>query len=77
MNFLAWQELNHDGFDVEHWRAIDGIQFSDEKLRPFHTNHTADRAADAVWPILTTLREDAYGWPRAIVPRVARALDNF
>jgi len=76
-NSLAWQKFNHDRLDVEHWRAIDGVELGDDELGAVDPNNTADGAANAVWTVLAALRKDAHRRPRIVVSRVTRAGDDF
>jgi hypothetical protein len=55
---LPWQKLGHDWLDVEHWRSVDRVKLGDKELSAFDSDYTADRAPDAIGPVLASLRED-------------------
>src|SRR5215831_12400916 len=73
---MSRKELCHHGLNVEHWCAIERIEFCNVKLGAFHSDNATDRGADAIGAILATLRENSDDWPGGIVAWMAGAHDD-
>lgn len=74
-NRLPGKELDHDGLDVDYGCSVDGVEFGDEEPGAFHPDDTADRAPDAIGPVLATLRKNANAGPVFVVSWVTCADD--
>ena len=66
-NLLPWKELDHHRFDVEHGRSVDCVEFGDNELGAFNSDHLTNGAPDSIGSILASLCEDADGRPLLVV----------
>src|SRR5215469_4761632 len=70
-------EAGEIGLDVEHGRAVDGVEaFHFQRMTRNH-HDAAHRDADAVGTVLAALREDADLRPVGASARMARAFDDL
>ena len=72
-HLAARRELAHVGLDVEHGRAVDGVEAAHAERRALDAEQLAERHAEAVRACLRPLREDADLGPVGVVARAARA----
>jgi len=68
-----WYELADVGLDVEHGRAVDGVEGFDFYRQAANFQQLADGNSQAVGTILLALGEDSYDWPVRISARVSGA----
>src|SRR5437868_1931323 len=66
-------ELHHEGLDVEHRRAVDGVEPPHAELEAVDVDQLAPADPDAVGPRLPALGEDPHLRPVGIAPRTAGA----
>ena len=70
MDFLSWQELTHDRFDIEDGRPIDCIQSLDVKFSPITLQNLDDGRPEPVGAVLPPLTENSDSGPVGIIPWV-------
>ena len=73
-DFSAGSKGTHVGLDVDHGRAVDGIETLQFERKSLHANQSTDGDPDPVGPILSPLCEDSYRRPVCPPPRVAGAV---
>ena len=76
VDFLTWQEFNHDWFYVEDRCSIDSIEFGDKELGAFDPNNATDGAPDTIGTIFPPLGEYTNGWPGLVVAWVTGTGDD-
>lgn len=76
-NLISREELGHHRLDIQHWGAIDGVELGNIESCAFGTEHPANRAPQAIRPVLPTLRKNPHPWPAWIISRVTRTGHNL
>jgi hypothetical protein len=69
--YLApWQEFCHDGLDVDHRRAVDGIEPGNVKLSALYSQEPTSCTSKPIRPVLRALRKDAGERPFTVAARM-------
>ena len=71
-DLAARREFAHVGLDVEHRRAVDGVESGNFERQIFDRDQAADRDADPIRPILAALGEDTDFGPVDAIARMTR-----
>ena len=73
MDFLPWQELAHDRFNIKDRRPGDRIQPLNLESASITLQYLDDGRPKPVWAILAPLAQNPHSWQGRVIPRMPGA----